>query len=305
MPAFEDKSDRIRSEAAAWVARLDRDDSEATREEFTQWASADPAHRPAYDRAHGRYSQSVLIRQSPISRQVSLNSEFPKRSPGLARGAIAAGIAGLLLLSTFQLTTGRLFGPPLQAAMLSSGSSARQVELDDGSSLTLDPSSQLRIDLTRSERRAELTRGRARIVIAPEDRPFLLKVGAREEKVAAGDFVLAIGPDESSITPLSPSTATGETYERSPTVMASRPASLARIEPMDFSATPLAEVAARANRTANGPAIEVDPRIAGIPVTGLFQVGDNQALARSLAAALDLESTAMPSGAIRLEARRK
>lgn len=294
--------DRLRSEAAAWVARLDDDPSEADREEFVRWLKLDPAHQQAYDKALASYGQSVLVRQSPLSREVSLESEFPAPGGRLVRAALAAGIAGLLLVGGYQLARENWFAPPLQAVMLTSGSAPRDLILEDGTAVRLGPSSAIRIDLMKAERRAELQRGQARLSIAADDRPFVLEAGNRRSEVREGRYLLSLDKGLGAI----------EAVDEKSVALPSRgsPIDETSVEPksatmLDFEGSTLAEVAVRANRL-NAPAIlDIDPSLAGRKVTGLFKSGDSMALGRSLAAALDLELVTVSPRTVRLEPRKK
>lgn len=304
MPGDEGRK-RIREEAAGWVARFDRGATENDRDAFTQWLASDPAHQPAYDQALARYRQSGLLRQSDVRRSVSLESEFPRPRQLLARKAMAAGIAGLLVIGMYQLTTGRLFGPPIQAVLLSSGLAAREIQLDDGSSLTLAPSSEMKVDLSRKERRAELRRGHARLAVSSEERPFILSAGNRRIEVSKGEYELDLRSGMGSIEPIQDATKAQSTLDaKAPTPNVVKPQA-APAKQLEFSSTSLRDVAAEANRDSGGPLLEVDPRIADLRVTGLFRAGDRAALARSLAAALDLQLVASESGALILEPRKK
>lgn len=302
----DDERERMRDEAAAWVARFDRGATDEDRDEFAQWLESDPACQLAYDQAANRYRESSLLRQSDLRGSVSLERAFPQPRHSLARGAVAAGIAGLLVLGTYQLTTGRLFSPPIQAVLLSSGPEVREVRLKDGSSLTLAPASEMKVDLSRKERRAELRRGHARLAVSADERAFVLVAGSRRLEVSAGEYELDLRNGKGSIEPVQTvggiSTVSGS---RDPAASAESPQQAAPGRRFEFSSASLRDVAEIANRDSGGPPISVDPRIADLRVTGLFRAGDSAALARSLAATLDLQLVVGEGGALTLEPRAK
>lgn len=299
------EKDRIRSEAAAWVARLDGPTTAADREEFERWASLNPAHRAAFDKSRSAYRQSVLIRQSPIAREVSLDSEFPSGRSRLVRAALAASVAGLLVLGGYEAAKVALFRPPLQAAMLTSGSSPMELTLEDGTRVVLAPASAIRIDLTNAERRAELRRGEARLAVASERRPFILKAGDSRVKVGEGRYRLTLEGTAGRIVPVEDASAVETalpTLSSSSDIAAGNEGTPSLLE---FEAASLGEVAARANQVNASPVLEIDPRLTRRKVSGIFKSGDSVALGRSLAAALELELVKREPGKIRLEPRKK
>ncbi|WP_246449159.1 FecR/PupR family sigma factor regulator [Sphingomonas sabuli] len=296
---------RIREEAAAWVACVDRGPTEDERKAFSAWLDSDPAHRPAYDQAIARYERSGLLRQSSLREGVSLESEFPRPRQRVARYAMAAGIAGLLVLGTFQVTGG-LLGPPIQAVLLSSGPIPRDFLLDDGSSLTLAPASEMQVDLGRKERRAELRRGHARLAVSAEERAFVLVAGSRRVEVSNGDYELDLRTGEGSIEPVQAVAGISSApVPGDPDASAVSPKQATTARRLEFSSASLRDVVEIANRDSGGPSIVVDPRIADLRVTGLFRAGDSAALARSLAATLNLQLVVGQGGALTLEPRAK
>ena len=299
--------ERLRSEAAGWVARLDGGASDEDRRSFEQWLAENPAHQAAYDQAVATYRQAALIRHSSIARDRNLETHFPSR-PGLFAGrALAAGLGALLLLGGYQLATGGLpfMGPPLQAVMLTSGTVAEDVKLDDGTAVRLEPASAIRIDLTRTQRRAQLRRGRARIAVVHDSRPFLLEAGTARSEVREGEFELSVAANQGEIRELKPgqSVSAGD----GPAVAGAQAQSVvpARGEVLEFKATPLAEVALRANQTGAQPILDIDPRLGALRVTGVFKSGDTVALARSLAVVFDLELVSSRAGTLRLQPSKK
>ena len=304
MPGDEER-ERIRDEAAAWVATFDKGPTNEEQEVFSQWLARNPAHQPAYDQAVARYRQSGLLRQSKLRTSVSLESEFPRPRQRLARNAMAASIAGLLVLGTYQLTTGGLFGPPIQAVLLSSGPVAREIQLNDGSALILAPSSEMQVDLSRKERRAELRRGHARLAVSSDERAFILVAGKRRIEVRNGEYNLDLRNSEGSIEPVQAIAGTLSAPGPENSVASAVNKQAASVRRLEFSSASLRNVADIANQDSGGPLLEVDSRVAHLRVTGLFRAGDSAALARSLAATLDLQLVVNENGTLLLEPRAK
>lgn len=298
--------ERLRLEAAAWVVRLDGGASHEDQRSFEQWLAGNSAHQAAYDQAVATYRQAALLRHSSMARDRNLERHFPARPGPFAGRALAAGLAALLLLGGYQLATGDFpfMGPPLQAVMLTSGKVAEDVKLEDGTAVRLEPASAIRIDLTRTQRRAQLRRGRARIAVAHDSRPFQLEAGMARSEVREGEFELSVSA-RGEIRELKPgqSVAVGD----GPAITAAQAQSVvpARGDVLEFKATPLADVALRANRTGAQPTLDIDPRLGALRVTGVFKSGDTVALARSLAVVFDLELVSSRAGTLRLQPRKK
>jgi transmembrane sensor len=299
--------ERIRSEAAAWVVRLDGGESHEDRRTFEQWLAESPAHQAAYDRSLSTYRQSALIRHSRETGDRNLERHFQSRPGRFAVRALAASLGALLLFGGYQLATGRfpLIGPPLQAVMLTSGAVAEDLELEDGTEVRLEPASAIRIDLTRTERRARLQRGRARLAVSSDSRPFLLEAGTARSEVREGEFELSLLASRGEIRELKPGRAISAVDSDAITMAQVQPIDPAGDELLDFKATPLAEVALRANRAAAQPVLDVDPRLGALRVTGVFKSGDTVSLARSLALVFDLELVGSKTGTLRLQPRQK
>ena len=298
--------ERLRSEAAAWIARLDRTASEEDRRSFERWLAENPAHQAAYDQAVSSYRQAALIRHSSLAQDRDLETHFPSRRDPFAGRALAASLGALLLLGGYQLATGGLpfMGPPLQAVMLTSGTVAENVKLEDGTAVRLEPASTIRIDLTRNQRRAQLRRGRARLAVAADSRPFLLEAGTAKSEVREGEFELSVFDTQGEIRELKSGQALS-LGDSDHTAVVAQSLVPARDDLLEFKATPLAEVALRANQTGTEPTLAIDPRLGDLRVTGVFKSGDTVALARSLAVVFDLELVSIRTGTLRLQPRKK
>lgn len=299
--------ERLRSEAAAWVARLDAAASPEDRRSFEDWLAENPAHRAAYDQAVSTYRQAALLRHSGLARDRDLETHFPSRPGAFAGRALAASLGALLLLGGYQLATGGLpfMGPPLQAVMLTSGTVAQNVKLEDGTAVRLEPASAIRIDLTRNQRRAQLKRGRARLAVVPDSRPFLLEAGTARSEVREGEFELSVAGTQGEIREVKPEQSLSLANGPPTDAAQARSVVPTRDGFLEFKATPLAAVALQANQTGTDRMLAIDPRLEDLRVTGVFKSGDTVALARSLALVFDLELVSIRTGTLRLQPRKK
>ena len=286
--------DREREQARAWVKRLEDAHSSADREAFEQWLAEDPAHAEAYQSVSAAYADSGVLRTSKIGRGRNLEAAFSSQRFGLRTAVATAAAAVLLLVGGYELR--RAFRPMhLESVMLSSGAQARKVTLADGSDLEMAPSSEVRIELGPSGRLAEVRRGRVRVTIRPESRPFRIVAGSSsaeanggsvEARVVDGKGVVTTGE---AVGPGGPGALPGAATSERP----SR-------EVMEFSAEPLGDAVARINAVRAGPPIEIDPRLSNLRVTGVFQQGSSEEIASSLAEAFGLELTRTSAGTLRL-----
>lgn len=285
---------KVRVEAATWVARLRDAHSGAEREAFEKWIAEDPEHRHAYDRAVSAYEAAGALRSSAVARRRNLKPGFGARKAPLARRLATATIVALLLVGAYQFGAGfNPFGSQAVASVIvSAGTEPRTVRLADGSSVSLAPSSEVRIELGRSRRLAEVRSGSARITVRNENRPFVIVAGDSRIEASEGTFEARLTGGEGNVVPVADAVGTspgasGEGEEN-------------RQAMLDFDAEPLGTAVARINREQAGPAIEVDDDVAGLPVTGVFHNGGTRSAARSLAKAFDLQLVETAGGTLRL-----
>jgi transmembrane sensor len=170
----------IEAEAAEWLIRLERDQSDTTRAEFEAWIAADPRNRATFLRVGHAWSHADIMKKlRPLDGQVdegvlekfgqpasSVSSPAKKRSPGLA---VAASV---LLLAVGGVTWLFVTRAGWQVYKTDLGGFQR-VALEDGSTALLNTTSEIRVKLTSKRRRIELTRGEALFTVARDtSRPF-------------------------------------------------------------------------------------------------------------------------------------
>ena len=310
---------RIRREASDWVARLAEHASAEDQAAFRRWRDADPRHAEAYDRIASIWLQAGQL--SPRSRGVAGAAPSSAR-PRTFRFALAASLAAVAIFSVLLLGSRWLpeSGSQQQAMLLAAAvGEIRQVNLPDGSRLTLDSASKVEADFTKNQRTLTLVEGRARFQVAHEARPFVVRAGS-SEVVATGtlfdvslmggrtDVVLLQGSVEvrtkdgrSRTQRLEPgqklTVAAAGPPERRP---ATRTDAAWPTRMLEFDNTRLDEAAALANRYNQVQLKLGDERIRGLRVSGAFRAGDIAGLARSLAAAFDLRVITQADGSLLL-----
>jgi len=177
----------VHEQAAAWLLRLRDADDAGTRAELEAWMAADPAHAEAF--AAARSSWELFGEQAAAPELLAMRRDALARAHRagggrwggirLERRSIAAGVAALAAL-------------PLGAAWWLSANSAsgrsyrtglgeqRTVTLDDGSRLSLDANTVLKVAYSRDLRLIELAGGRAHFDVAKDPtRPMKVRAGAK------------------------------------------------------------------------------------------------------------------------------
>lgn len=202
-----DPADGIRATALEWHVRIEAGDlsleEEAT---FEAWRSQDLRHADAYDRAATLWSALGTLDQEKLGRD--LFREAPKLSvlhrlfgqrparmhwiSGLAAASfvLAASVLGLLLLGP---ETG---DPASDGITLAAADShitqigeTREVQLSDGSTLTLGPGTEIETMLSPQDRRVRLVQGAVVFEVASDrDRPFIVSADAFEARVLGTVF---------------------------------------------------------------------------------------------------------------------
>jgi transmembrane sensor len=209
---------RIEDRAAAWLAKRDAGGWSANDEaQLRQWIDASVAHRVAFLRletvwnragrlralgaglpagttpSRGKWRESPFFALQPSARW----PQDPAGTPALPRAASAPGRIRPLFRSRILLVAASLLLLMSGAAVLLESSlggpqystpvgGLASVPLADGSNVTLDTASRIRVQLWRSERRVHLLGGQAFFVVAKDARrPFVVQ--------AAGNRVVAVG----------------------------------------------------------------------------------------------------------------
>ncbi len=299
----------LRCEGANWLARLQSGRNPDVERKFRRWHDADPRHAAAFDRVRRSYEQAGLLRHSRPASAASRHSlpGAAARSPS-PRLALAAGIALAVLVPAGLLLVAGVLPLSGTSAMVlvTRVGEIRQVELADGSKVTLDTATKIDVEVGRSRRTAHLRYGRARFQVAQANAPFVVETdkskvmtrqgvvdveqGAQQDRVhvLAGAAEVR-GPGREGASPVA--IAAGESL----TVSSGGAEQKALAAPapdwtrgmLQFDGTPLVDAVALANRYSERHIILLGD-IGGLRVTGVFRAGDTVGLAKALAAAFDL-----------------
>ena len=278
-PGDTSHSDVNRS-AAEWIARLNADDSTASdAADFRAWLAANPDHAARFERATDLWDM--------------VPGTAPSRAPVTRRRAIA----GLVALTATTAGGTIAFQAAHAATPYETGiGEQRRIALQDGSSLLLDATTRVRVIATAARRRLWLAHGRVDLTVAALTVPFTIDAGQGDLTAQAGRFDLRRDRDDRvAVTAIEGSAALGATRR----ITGGERLAQGRIDRPDLAATQawtsgraafhddsLATVAEEANRYSAIRLVIADPEVARLRVSGMYRMGDNVALGRSLASLL-------------------
>lgn len=324
-------------EASAWRSRLTERGVDSS-EDFEAWLASDPTHAEAWAQVQTGWRAVGEAAASPelmAARRDALD-RARRQSRGRWRGApAAAAIAASLLVAVAiaggLVATGRLAIPrQYQTAR----GERRVITLVDGSRVSLDSGTLVRVRYTRGARRLELLSGQARFDVAHDvTRPF--SVRAREQTVVATGTAFNIdlaGPRvlitliEGHVTVLGSTGApaagrrpggAGRAVVLDPgQELIAAPAAPPRIEvaslervtawqggQLIFDDEPLGAVAERVSRYSAEPVL-VDPSAAGLRISGVFNAGDVSNFIDTVDRYLPVEATEDSDGKVVLRRRK-
>jgi transmembrane sensor len=317
MRAFDAQSPEVvRAESAAlWCVKLcEGQMTSAVRGEFTQWLTEDPRHRAAFDRAVAAWEEVNAAEATPellllrVAALESLRRAQQSRARRLLRGArppwmLAASVALAILF-------GIGLWWDLTPEQFSSGIGERRtVTLADGSSISLDASSAVRVRYSAEQRTLQLVRGRAKFDVAKDPRrPFRVRAADREVVATGTEFSVEIVQKEVRVVLYEGHVSVAGPGPRTPLAAGQEliaPVSWAqaRIEPVDTSRSlswesgqlefvdePLASAVERVNRYSHTPVLVGDPAAANVHISGIFTAGDTRAFIEGVTAVYPLRA---------------
>lgn len=332
--------DRRLAEASAWRARLTEQklDSDPALE---RWLASDPLNAAAYERAEAIWDEmgdlsgtpefmdlrrgalDVAARQGRRNRR-AYHVDRPIAAALVTLAIICAGGAGAWWIANQPRTYETMLGE------------RRVVPLSDGSQVWLDSDSKVAIRYTSDARKLELLRGQARFDVAHNvARPFSVK--ARDETVVATgtSFNIDLTGADTRVTLIEGHVAVlagpGRGYapvQRRLQDVSSRTVELAAGQELDvvsaappivktvdleratsweegrlvFENEPLAEAALRISRS-SARRVSVDPAVANLRISGVFNAGDADGFVQTMSLYLPVKAESGADGGLVLAAR--
>ena len=212
----ESAGDFARQAAAVWHDRLRHENvSEETRQMFNRWLAQSPEHERAYAaidetwsalQAGLRQAEFLALRHETalrVSRR-ALTSLGPLRLATAAAMVLTVACLATLLLAPLHAERSILarvlepFNTQSDRTYTTVVGERLGVTLPDGSQVTLDTQSQVRVTLTKLERRVNLLRGQASFEVAKDrTRPFVVE--ARNQRLVAVGTSFDVRVDEREV----------------------------------------------------------------------------------------------------------
>lgn len=289
--------------AAGWVARIQGHDvTRELREELARWMDADPSHAVAYLRAEAAWERMERIKAMPAA---SLEPETTGRWQMSRRAALVGGLG----LCAASVAGWWIFSAP--DTYKSAIGERRVIALEDGSRVTLNTASVLRVRFTDAERSLHLVSGEALFEVAHNpQRPFVVQAANSHIRAVGTAFSVRLRSDLAEVTVTEGTVAVVEGSQTAPPsdpakqITAGSGAVVDRSTVAKSALTPdvlrqrlawsegaielrgetLAQAAEEFSRYRDKRIIVADPRIAAIRIGGRFSSNEADEFLRSVQA---------------------
>ena len=315
-------------DAAFWVARLHSDQvTGADEAAFAAWLAERPERRAAYDAMERTWRALGALRNDAVANaalaSLRANPEADAGRRALLGGGFALAAASLAGVALY-------FGAGTQRYETGVGELRREA-LEDGSTISLNTASRVRVRYDERERRIWLDRGQAFFTVAHDaSRPFRVFVGSEEVRALGTAFEVRREGERMRVIleegVVAVYRAEGETVLRAASLEAEpdlvlRPGQAAELAPegaaqvasvdlrrtgawrygqMIFDAEPLARAVAEINRYHRRKIVLSDAALGDIAISGVFQTGRPEAFADVLTTAFPIDIVSQNEREIRL-----
>jgi transmembrane sensor len=300
---------RIRAQAARWVTELHGPDRSASLEaKVREWIAADSRHAAAFELATEAWQRSGNL----PAHLPKLSAGTPKRARSGTSRPVAAGIAVSIVALAGVIYWAR------DGSLATGPGEQRTVELTDGTEVSLNANSRVRVQYDDRVRKVTLVTGEALFDVTKNpSRPFVVVVGDRKvialgtsfmvrrddgSAAAPAGFAVTLVEGRVAVEPLSAPDALPSVPVAGTQVLS--PGERLRFEmgvsetldspSMDkvtawrrgqliFDDTSLAEAAAEFNRYGTGKLTIEGASIGKLRVGGVFRIGDPSSFAQAMA----------------------
>jgi transmembrane sensor len=180
------------AEAAAWIARLHGEDRSAKIEAgFQRWLAANPENRAAFEMANDIWVGTEQLPKPPVPAFV----RWPRAGVVLTWPRALATVA---VLTTVAVGVA-LF--PRDPGLTTRVGEQRNLNLQDGTRVSLNTASRIHVHYTPAARRVELDEGEAYFEVAKRsDWPFVVVAGGRQVVARGTAFVVRRDEEKVSVT---------------------------------------------------------------------------------------------------------
>lgn len=319
----------IATEAALWHERLARDPDAAPPEAFERWRAADRAHAEAFARveaardcarALAAHPELLALRQATATRVAvhRARSAARKQKAGAALAALA--LVALPLAGWYAAEhRGPVSTEIAQSKLFTTGVGQRlSMMLDDGSRMTLNTATAVRVAYTPTERHLILERGQAWFEVAKgQKRPFRVTAGAHDVIAHGTAFDVRLDADRTTVLLVEGKVTVGTVAMVPNDLLVARGGRMTLRHGGDarqieawreglvvFADTPLAEAVAELNRYAPHALVVKDARAGALRISGAFRTGESATFAEALETSFPVQAVTRGDGTIELSSRR-
>ncbi len=325
-------------EASAWRVRLSETDAEEGEHPgFQEWIAADPRNADAWRQVtgpwrlfgdHATAPEVIVARREALARAEQAGRRRWReaaRSGNHALQAIAATVVVVLGLAF-------LFAQIARPDVYNTGFGERRVvSLDDGSMLSLDAQSEVRVHYRSHVRELQLVRGQAKFDVAHDaERPFTVLAGGRKVIATGTSFNVDMLGAKLFVTLIEGRVVVLPSPERRPSdgqrierieLMPGKQLALAEHESpaitdvnvglamawqtglIAFEDATLAEAVARLNRYSENKLIVDDETAGNIRISGVFKAGDMSGFVSTITTYFPVSAAPQSGGEIRITRR--
>ena len=199
---FPSSKDRKLQEAADWIAAIERGLTGEEEQELARWLSLSRANYQLFiELAELWDNMEVLSRLSDLFPESQPARRYPSNRVLSVSALAASVVAGIFLFAAVQMQdiAIRQFTPVTDSHSYDTavGEYATH-QLSDGSTITLNTNSRVRVNYTASERLLMLDRGEIHVKVAHDsDRPLSVAVGSKVVRAVGTEFNVEITEDQS------------------------------------------------------------------------------------------------------------
>ena len=166
--------ERAESDAAAWIARRERDDwSGDDQVQLDAWINASTENRVAWLRVNTAWQQTGRLRplRTSAPHAPTWSGKALHRTHVRARALVGCAVLAVVAIAAWYVLR---VGPSYHTEI----GALQAVSLTDGSKVTLDTNTRIHVDVTQTERRVDLEQGEAYFEVAKDPaRPFVVIAG--------------------------------------------------------------------------------------------------------------------------------